>query len=85
MGSLAVLTAHSILRKAPTMALKHLGKDPKWFQENMGRGGAIPLKPRSMDKEADNGYDNRQGAQSEGVSGGYGTGWRDQLQTEDSE
>jgi hypothetical protein len=42
------------------MTLKHLGTNPKWFQENMGRGGAIPLEmrlvqnqPNSSDKNQD--------------------------------
>ena len=34
------------------MSLIHLGTDPKWFQENMGRGGAIPLKSGVVEQES---------------------------------
>lgn len=33
------------------MVLIMEGSDPKWFQENMGRGGAIPLGKKSEPKQ----------------------------------
>lgn len=35
------------------MTLIMEGPDPKWFQENMGRGGAIPLDKRAVQQSTD--------------------------------